>query len=97
MASLGDLTPDDFETHKGGSFRLTTATGELELSLVEVKRLGEALRKGGAFSLLFVSPPGPFLSQAIYTLTHPKVGTLELFLVPIGPTHGGNGYEAVFT
>ena len=69
----------------------------MTLELAEVRRLGQAMREGGAFSLLFVSPPGPFLPQAIYPLTHTSLGTLEIFLVPIGPVGGGNAYEAVFT
>jgi hypothetical protein len=93
--SLATVTADDFERHNGETFRLSP--GELELKLVETKRIGAALRDGGAFSLLFVSAAGPFLPQAIYRLAHPGLGTLELFLVPLGPMHGGNGYEAVFT
>ena len=93
--SLAALTPGDFEPHSGETFRLSA--GELALTLVEVKRIGQALREGGAFSLLFVSAAGPFLPQAIYGLAHPVMGTLELFLVPLGPMQGGNGYEAVFT
>jgi hypothetical protein len=93
--SLAALTPGDFEPHSGEVFRLSA--GGLELKLFEVKRIGQAAREGGAFSLLFVSPAGPFLPQAIYGIAHPVMGTLELFLVPLGPTHGGNGYEAIFT
>jgi hypothetical protein len=55
------------------------------------------LRKGGAFALTFMSPPGPFLQQSTYPLEHPALGTLELFIVPLGPKAGGNSYEAVFT
>src|SRR4051812_29343833 len=96
-ATLGDLTAGDFEPLGHEAFQLAAGGAELELTLIEVKRLGTALRQGGAFSLLFVAAAGPFLPQATYTLTHPKLGTIELFLVPIGPSHGGNGYEAVFT
>lgn len=92
--SLAALTADDFERQNGDGFRLNV--NDLDLKLVEIKRHGGGMREGGAFSLLFVSPVGPFLPQAIYTLTHPVLGTLEIFLVPIGPTQGGNGYEAVF-
>jgi hypothetical protein len=79
------------------SFRLAAAGGEIALELVEVQQSGPALRKGGAFSLLFISEPGPFLPQAIYPISHPALGTLELFIVPRGPMRGGNAYEAVFT
>ena len=91
------MTVADFEPRLRDEFKLLTSNGELPLQLAEVRRLGTALRAGGAFSLLFVSPPGPFLPQGIYPLAHPVMGTIELFIVPIGPAHGANGYEAVFT
>jgi Domain of unknown function (DUF6916) len=51
------------------------------------------------FSLTFLGPPGDHLPQALYTLEHPALGTLTIFLVPIGPdpgAHGRHRYEAVF-
>jgi hypothetical protein len=94
--SLDALTVTDFESHAGDTFRLL-ATPEIELKLAQVRRHGQALREGGAFSLFFLAPPGKFLPQAIYPLVHPELGTLEIFIVPIGPMDGGNGYQAVFT
>jgi hypothetical protein len=69
----------------------------LALELVDVRRLGAALRDGGAFSLTFQSAPGPFVPQATYPIAHPKLGTLEMFIVPLGPKNGGNQYEVIFT
>ena len=97
MPSLADLTLTDFEPHKGESFWLRATDRELALELIEIRNLGDSGRKGGAFSLLFRAPKGPFLPQAIYPIDHPALGTLELFIVPIGPTAGGNGYEIIFT
>jgi hypothetical protein len=94
---IAQLTAADFEPRIADEFRAAAPAGEVSLRLVEVRRLGKALRKGDAFSLTFLSPPGPFLPQAIYPLLHPAFEALELFLVPIGPMDGGNGYEAVFT
>ena len=96
-SSLADLTVGDFEPLSGESFRLLAPAHELELKLAEIRRLGQARREGGAFSLLFIAPPGQFLPQAIYPITHPRLGTLNLFIVPLGPMAGGNAYEAVFT
>jgi len=87
--SLGDRTPSDFEPHSGRKFRLTTAGSDLELNFVEVKCLGESFAKA-AVSPLFVSPLGAVSTAAIYTLTHAELGTLELFLVPVGPVEGGS-------
>jgi hypothetical protein len=94
---LAALTYEDFEPRLSDAFALRQGAGELTLTLAEVRRLGQAKRTGGAFSLLFIAPAGPFLPQAIYPLTHAALGTIELFLVPLGPVQGGNGYEAVFT
>src|SRR5262245_16756221 len=97
MPSLADLTVKDFEPRSGEIFRLHAPGRDLELELVEIGRLGESGREGGAFSLLFRTPTGPFLAQAIYAIEHPALGTLDIFIVPIGPIPGGNGYEAIFT
>jgi hypothetical protein len=94
---IAQLTAADFEPRIEDEFRVPAPAGEIPLKLVEVRRLGKALRKGDAFSLTFLSPPGPFLPQAIYPLLHPAFEALELFLVPLGPKDGGNSYEAVFT
>lgn len=94
---IAQLTAADFEPRIEDDFRVSAPAGEVSLRLVEVRRLGKGLRQGDAFSLTFLSPPGPFLPQAIYPLLHPGFEALDLFLVPIGPKDGGNGYEAVFT
>lgn len=94
---MGSATADDFSPRRNEAFRLHAAAGEVVLTLSEVRRLGQAVRAGGAFSLLFVAKGAPALPQAIYQVSHPALGTLHLFIVPIGPLSGGAGYEAVFT
>jgi hypothetical protein len=94
---LAKVTAEDFAARIDDDFLVPTSAGEVPLKLVEVRRLGKAIREGGAFSLTFLSPPGPFLPQAVYPLQHPTLGALDLFLVPLGPKDGGNSYEAVFT
>ena len=96
---LASLTADRFESLRGQAFELSAPGGALALTLAEVRRLGEALRPGGAFSLLFVAKDAHHLPQAIYPLNHPELGQVDIFLVPIGPVPGGGGfgYEAVFT
>jgi uncharacterized protein DUF6916 len=94
---IAELSAADFAPRINDGFHIVTPAGQLELKLVEVRELGVALRKGGAFALTFLSPPGPFLQQSIYPLENPALGSLELFLVPLGPKDGGNSYEAIFT
>lgn len=93
---LTTLSAETFEQRLNETFTLHVQDGTLDLTLKTVRRLGHAARAAGAFSLMFVAPRGPFLPQMIYRLSNPTLGTLELFLVPIGPEQGGNGYEAVF-
>jgi hypothetical protein len=94
---IGTVTADDFAPRLNDDFRLRAGEAEVGLTLAEVRRLGTAVRPGGAFSLLFVAKNGPPLRQAIHALSHPVLGRLDIFLVPIGPVAGGVGYEAVFT
>lgn len=94
---LAALAIDDFTPHLGASFDLQTENGAVALKLVKIDRAGESGRPGGAFSLLFAGPGGPWLPQSIYPVAHHALGTMEIFLVPIGRLDGGNGYQAVFT
>jgi hypothetical protein len=93
---IGTLTAADFEPRLNETFRLQHGEGELPLKLHEVQRLAHAKRAGGGFSLLFVSAPGPIFSQSIHPLLHDEMGTVEMFLVPLGPGEGGNLYQAIF-
>jgi hypothetical protein len=110
-ADLANLNVDDFSPHlnavfdlqtpKGGTMPLTlmaAASNGAELPKDLKGRAGEALkvRKGGGFSLNFVAPEGRVLPQGVYSIKHPTLGTIEMFLVPSGPVHGGVGYHAVF-
>jgi hypothetical protein len=100
MASTVDLAAlriGDFEPHLEAVFELQAAGGSVPLKLSKVTPAGDSGRAGGAFSLLFVGPKGPWLQQAIYPLQHPALGTMEIFLVPVGPSSEGNGYQAIFT
>jgi hypothetical protein len=100
MASAVDLAKlriDDFSSRLDEVFEMHTAGGVVPLKLSKVDSYGQASREGGAFSLLFVAPQGPWQPQATYPLEHPALGVMEIFLVPVGPTAGGNGYHATFT
>jgi hypothetical protein len=96
-ADLAALQLGDFSPQLDTIFDMEVAGGNIALRLVKADPGGQSGRAGGAFSLLFVAPAGPFLPQAIYPLEHPAIGSMEVFLVPIGPLQGGNGYQAVFT
>ena len=94
---LAALAIDDFRPHLGSQFDVQAAGGVVAMKLSRVDPAGESGRKGGAFSLIFAAPRGPWLPQAIYPMRHAALGTMEIFLVPIGSLGEANGYQAVFT
>jgi hypothetical protein len=68
------------------------------LELIEVERWGAAPKDGRQpFSLIFCEQSDTILMQQIYAITHPVLGELEIFLVPLGPKPQGNLYQAVFS
>ena len=91
------LTAGDFAGHLGTVF--AAAEVDVALELVEVKPLpahGAALARE-PFSLLFRGPRERLLPQATYPLSHPAMGELEIFLVPIAQDAGGTSYEAIYS
>jgi hypothetical protein len=99
MAETVDLAAvriEDFAAHLDAAFELQAGGGVVPLKLAKVDPAGNSGRAGGAFSLILVAPQGPWLPQGVYPVAHPSLGVMEIFLVPIGPASGGNGYQAVF-
>lgn len=86
-----------FEALLGERFALGNGGDTVQLSLAEVSQMGQGMREGGAFSLVFTGPEGVAIPQGTHELSHARAGALSLFLVPIGPFGEGMGYEAVFT
>jgi hypothetical protein len=93
---LATLQIGDFARHRDATFELRISDGVVPLKLVGVDPAGASGRAGGAFSLLFAAPKGSWLPQAIYPVSHPSLGNMEIFLVPIGALADGNGYQAIF-
>jgi hypothetical protein len=102
---LADLTISDFVGHVNDSFRIALGKEEvLELQLIEARTIGESRRtappgiREQPFSLIFRSARDRLLPQQIYPIEHPTLGTLEIFLVPLGPAPDSTGlqYQAIF-
>jgi hypothetical protein len=94
------LTASHFQRHMGSSFRLR-ADDVVDVELLEVDEVGVGPgappETRAPFSIVFLGPRDPVLAQRIYRLEHEELGTLDLFLVPIGRDDAGVRYEAVFT
>jgi hypothetical protein len=89
---LENLHSDSFMPHLQTRFSLAD---NFVLELVEVFVPPPAPRQE-RFSLTFIGPSEPLLQQGTYALQHEAMGTLNLFLVPIGNDERGIKYEAVF-
>jgi hypothetical protein len=104
MLDLESLEAATFDPHRETVFRLETGGEPLPLELVEVQRARYAADPAAVgpngrrepFSLVFRGPRSPYARQGIYRLEHAGLGSLELFLVPLGPDAAGMRYEAVF-
>jgi hypothetical protein len=101
---LENLTREAFLPFVGTDFHVASDEGQrVALRLVETVALGRKpprlVRPGQrefGFSLRFAGPLDPFLPQRTRPVSHPGLGSYEIFLVPIGRSEDGFEYEAVF-
>lgn len=95
-----------FEPHVGSTFQVVVngqPALDLELAAVEDlsvagRRRDEAIRSQ-PFSLIFHGPKSPIAGQAQYEVSHAILGSLQIFLVPIGPDRASRQimqYQAIF-
>jgi hypothetical protein len=93
------LTEQEFSQHLNSQFQLKLDDRELELELVEVKGYPAGPNEQGGmerFSIFFNGPGDIKLPQAVYHLTHERMGEFDVFLVPVSGDAKGYRYEAVF-
>jgi hypothetical protein len=94
------ISEQEFSRHLNTKFRVKVeAPRPIELELEEIKsyqRLQSENDKLERFSLYFRGPGDLLLPQHLYPLEHDSLGSVELFLVPIGNDERGLRYEAVF-
>jgi hypothetical protein len=99
---LDKLQSADFTPHLNETFYIQTlASKPLTFELIDVAELGPAPADDNTrrrpFSIVFRGPMDDHLPQRIYTLENFEMGSMDLFLVPIGRDGQGMRYEAVFT
>jgi hypothetical protein len=95
------LTADDFRPHLQAAFRVDGPGGPVDLVLVDVEALAPnavpAAAQRPGFWIHLIGPGGPdYLRQGTFTVHHPVLGPMDIFLVPLGPHDGGMRYEAIF-
>lgn len=96
---LQQLSIADFEPFLQKSFALLFPGGEEAALLSSVLRLtGYTNLERTPFSVVLqTGQTKSYYPQGIYTLVHPSLGRMEIFLVPLGIKEGGMQYEAVFS
>jgi len=97
---LEKLTIADFQSYINRSFpiRFTTEV-TLPATLITVNAWGsESDKYRQPFTLEFrTAQKNEHYQQGTFTIVHPTIGELPIFLVPIGADAEGMRYEAVFT
>ncbi len=93
---LENLNSKVFSEHLHTTFTIRVPGGApLPLELIEVTEKNESPRVE-QFFLVFRGPLTPHFQQGTFTFEHEKLGTLELFAVPLGPDAAGMTYQVVF-
>jgi len=97
---LDKLTEAAFAAHLNQKFHIHYGESEsLETELIEVSNMksDSTAEDREPFSIILRSSmKDSYLLQNTYKVEHDEMGTLELFLVPLGADEHGFRYEAVF-
>ena len=91
----GGIRRDDFLPHLKSTFQLDSGN---RCTLVEVSAAMEtasATASFTSFSLLFAAPADSPVESRVHQLTHPQMGTLDLFISPVGQSKEHVYLEAV--
>lgn len=97
---LADLTYDTFSPHVNEQFKISDGAREYDATLLRCDELeygqkDSRIRQKG-FTLLFRAQAESPQVQQIYRVIHPRIGTHDVFLVPVHLSEEGLEYEAVF-
>lgn len=93
------LTAYDFQSHLGKEFFIhfpnEVTTAQL-LKVVELPPYANLERK--PFSIMLQTmQKDHYYQQAIYTIEQTALGSMQIFLVPVGGNEKGMQYEAIFS
>lgn len=90
---------EDFGPHVNSTFALQLGGTSMDLALAEATRQVVRPFPGmmrEPFSLIFRSSSQIVLPQRMYVLKHPAMGSVDIFLVPVGRDPRGIVYQAVY-
>lgn len=90
------LTKEMFSENLNTKVRISLPSGNAaELELIEVVETVSTPHQQ-QFSVFFRGPLDYLLPQSIYQMEHEKMGTMDIFIVPVSKGTDGVHYEAVF-
>ena len=99
MNKLPELVPDDFRALVEPltiEVRIGDNALKVELAVESVATLPPHSLRALPFSLVLRGPAAPALPQGTYPLSHPSLGFVPVFLVPIAADGQSRRYEATF-
>jgi hypothetical protein len=92
-----DITHLDFESILGETIDLEAGESCFQAKVDSVKLLRENPgQHRQPFSVELLADIADSYAQQVYQLSHPTLGELTLFVVPLGPEKGGMLYQVVF-
>lgn len=92
------LTLEHFAGCLNETFRADLNDGSIDFVLVEARPAANVM-PGAArapFSLLFRNSSALLFPQQIYRMHHPRLGGVDIFIVPIARERDGFLYQAIF-
>ncbi|MHA3773189.1 DUF6916 family protein [Verrucomicrobiota bacterium sgz303538] len=98
MLDAATVTITEFNACLNDDFTLREADKEYLLKLIEATPLGHGRPNAARapFALKFQGDPRLRAPQRIYDLSHPRLGDMSIFLVPIAVDQTGSYFEAIF-
>ncbi len=84
-----------FTEQVSSTFRVVDPSSPFALQLMRVLEHSKT-ETNEAFSVFFLGPIDRFMPQGTRKLSHPRLGEMDMFLVPVAKTTNGFEYEAVF-
>jgi hypothetical protein len=93
---LETLNAETFSTHLNTTFRIRLTESEcLDLELIEIDSARERPRQE-QFSIVFRGAKEKAVAQGTYPMDHERLGSFDLFLVPVSWDDQFVYYQAVF-
>lgn len=91
-----EITRDEYAACLNTDF-MVEVSPELKVSmkLTEVTELSERFHQQ-SFSLIFTAPDNTLAGQGQFSVEHETLGTIELFMVPIGKDSKGMLFQSLF-